>query len=144
MAPRRKKSRSDSTATAVAAPAAWSLLVRLVISEFFSCSNAVYWMIGLMTRTKAGPSPRQNALTNILKLRSFIELFMKPYPSPSLARMLWTVSKNPSFLTTTGWSAVFPKVRTAWDVWITQIGLLMMVVADPVCIMWDFFWTRRD
>ena len=136
MAPRKKKSKSESTATA--APAAWSLLVRLAISEFFSCSNAVYWMIGFMTRTRAGPSPRQKALTKHIRSSLIKILMTEPYPSPSLARMLWTVSKNPSFLTTTGWFVAFPNVRTACEVWITQTGLLMMVVAEPACLMWDF------
>jgi len=61
-APSKKKSISVRVATAVAAPAARSLFVRLDIRKFFNCSNAVYWMIGLMTRTNAGPIPLQKAL----------------------------------------------------------------------------------
>lgn len=62
-APRRKKSQSLKVATAAAAvPAARNLLVRRAIKKFLSCSKAVYWMIGLITRMRAGPIPRQRAL----------------------------------------------------------------------------------
>ena len=111
-APRRKKSQSDKMATAVAIPAARNLLVLLAIRIFFNCSNTVYCITGLMTRTNAGPMPRQSA------------------EAPSLAKMHLTVSAKPSLVAVgecdESWS-----VRTAWEVWMTHIGLLMIVVAEP-------------
>jgi hypothetical protein len=112
-APRRKKSQSDKMATAVAIPAARNLLVLLAIRKFFNCSNTVYCITGLMTRTNAGPMPRQNA------------------EAPSLAKMHLTVSVKPSFLVAVGECDGSWSVRTAWEVWMTHIGLLMIVVAEP-------------
>jgi hypothetical protein len=122
-APRRKKSQSVSTATAVARPAALNRAALRVIKTFFSCSKTVYCRTGLITRIKAGPIPRQKAL------------------APSLARIFRTVSMKLSFLMITfasdgdAFGDSCSKVRTACEVWMTQMGLLMMVVADPVpCI----------
>ena len=66
-----------------------------------------------MTRTNAGPMPRQNA------------------EAPSLAKMHLTVSVKPSFLEAVGDCDESWSVRTAWEVWMTHIGLLMIVVAEP-------------
>lgn len=79
--------------------------------------------MGLMTSTNAGPSPRQKA------------------DGPSVLRTCWIVWRKLSFLT--GWASL-PRVtddeeassrretRTVWRVLITQIGLEMTVVAEPL------------
>lgn len=53
MAPRMKKSQSDSTAIALEAPRVLICAVRLAIKMFFSCSKVVYCNMGLMTKKRA-------------------------------------------------------------------------------------------
>lgn len=86
-----------------------------------------------MTKNRAGPMPLQNALKQDKSLFK-ITRGRSTYPTPSFASMLWIVSKNPSFFKATfGWgeSGEVFRVRTACEVCTTQIGLLMMVVAEP-------------
>lgn len=72
-------------------------------------------MTGFMTKTNAGPIPLQKPAT------------------PSLESMLWIVSVTPSFLLlAVGVESSGSEPRIACDVWTTHMGLLMIVVADPV------------
>src|SRR5882762_5466362 len=119
-----KKSQSERTATVLPRPVALSFTVFFLMRIFFNCSKMVYCKTGLMTRTSAGPTPRQNA------------------PTPPLARIFWMVSINPSFFTTTfecrGSSDDTFSVRTACEVCTTHIGFEMIVVADPSRITFSF------
>lgn len=124
-APRRKKSKSVRVATVFFIPEARNFNVRDVINAFFSCSKTVYCSTGLITRISAGPIPLQNALR------------------PPVLRIWLIVSIMLSFLM--GDAAGLPLVEeavglssegmecTVCDVWITQIGLLIIVVAEPNC-----------
>ena len=109
MAPSKKKSKSVS-----------SLLTRPAIrrrrtSAFLSCSKTVYWITGFTTRTRAGPRPRKNA------------------KGPPVCRRCAAVAKRPRRLCGTAdvssETASIP--LTVCDVWITQTGLEMTVVAEP-------------
>lgn len=137
IAPNQKKSMSDSTATAATAPAvALSLTVRFFIKTFFSCSNTVYcelWFktntshspvlhtcrMGFITRTSAGPKPRQNA------------------PTPSLRKMNLTVSIMLSLrgsgvlMCADGFARSEGNVCVACVTCVTHIGFEMTVVAVP-------------
>jgi hypothetical protein len=79
--------------------------------KFLSCSNTVYWMIGLTTSTRAGPIPRQKALQSVIK-NQFQQTSLDAYPGPSFFKMLLTVSKKPS-RSVTRRSGEVPNVCTA-------------------------------
>lgn len=109
-APSTKKSKSARRA-APGPPRAW----RRRTSAFFSCSNTVYCSTGFTTSTSAGPIPRQNAA------------------SPPVCKMCAIVSAKPRFFAGALPGAGRPgaMVCVACEVWMTQMGLLMIVVADP-------------
>ena len=109
MAPSKKKSKSVS-----------SLFTRPAIrrrrtSAFLSCSKTVYCITGFTTRIRAGPRPRKNA------------------KGPPVRRSRAAVSKRPRRLCErAGDSSETPSIPlTVCEVWITQTGLEITVVAVP-------------
>lgn len=93
---------------------------RLLSTIVFNCSNAVYWIIGLMTRISPGITPLQSA------------------PSPSVRIISRRMERNPLF-PGTGFFTPFPfdstfsstSSRIVSRVFTTQIGFVRSTVALP-------------
>lgn len=139
-APSQKKSMSVNRA-ALADPRSLRMAVRLDTSRFFSCSNTVYcttfkncqlvrtnpeWRtcnIGLITSTNAGPTPLQNPIAPLCFMIALAVSMIPGFSESAFFSAFASVEVDGEDEGGTG--------RTAWVIWITQMGLEIIVVAEP-------------